>query len=284
MTRVVQMTEAPKVESAGAACLVVIVGSKIGLQIHLDRPVVVGRDPSCDIHFDSDLISRQHARIEAFAGHYQLQDLGSTNGTFVNDVRVDQRRLRDGDRVGVGKVLLKFLDGDNIEAEYHKEIYDLMTVDGLTGVANKRHFHDHLATELSRPGVSLASLIIFDADHFKRINDTHGHAAGDAVLRQLAQVVRHVVPSGHLVGRVGGEEFAVSLLGVDWQQAYSIAEVVRAAVERHAFQFGEQQLPVTVSVGLAARVAASEDAVALFRRADEALYRAKQGGRNRVCY
>ncbi|MBX3181836.1 MAG: GGDEF domain-containing protein [Polyangiaceae bacterium] len=284
MTRVVQMTEPPKVESAGAACLVVIVGSKIGLQIHLDRPVVMGRDPSCDIHFDSDLISRQHARVESFAGYYQLQDLGSTNGTFVNDVKVQHHRLRDGDRVGVGKVLLKFLDGDNIEAEYHKEIYDLMTVDGLTGVANKKHFHDYLATELSRPGVSLASLIIFDADHFKRINDTHGHAAGDAVLRQLAQVVRQVVPGGHLVGRVGGEEFAVALVGVDFPTAYQVAEAVRVAVEQHTFHFEQRRLPVTVSVGLATREVAVEGAEALFKRADEALYRAKQGGRNRVCY
>ncbi|MGE3671222.1 MAG: FHA domain-containing protein, partial [Polyangiaceae bacterium] len=127
----------------------VIVGPKIGTQIHLEQPVVIGRDPACAVHFDSDMISRRHARVESVAGIYQVQDLGSTNGTYVNDRRVETHRLQDGDRVGVGKILMKFLDSNNIEAQYHKEIYDLMTIEGLTGGSNTRHYNDTLASERS---------------------------------------------------------------------------------------------------------------------------------------
>lgn len=285
-TRVVRSSESPRPNRAGPACLVVIVGPKIGTQIHLEQPIVLGRDPTCSVHLDSDMISRRHARVESVAGIYQVQDLGSTNGTYVNDRRITTHRLQDGDRLGVGKVLMKFLDSNNIEAQYHKEIYDLMTIDGLTGVSNKRHYNDTLASELSRPGATSepASVIVFDVDHFKRINDTLGHAAGDAVLRQLAATARAAVPAQHLVGRVGGEEFAVMLLNVEHGPALGVAEQLRGAVQAQHFEFQHQQIPVTISVGVATRgIGQSEPPLDLFKRADEALYRAKQSGRNRVC-
>ncbi len=285
-TRVVRSEDSPRPDRAGPACLVVIVGPKIGTQIHLEQPVVIGRDPACSVHFDSDMISRRHARVESVAGIYQVQDLGSTNGTYVNDRRVTTQRLQDGDRVGVGKILMKFLDSNNIEAQYHKEIYDLMTIDGLTGISNKRHYNDTLSSELSRPGAHSepVSVIVFDVDHFKRINDTLGHAAGDAVLRQLAATARAAVPSQHLVGRVGGEEFAVMLLNVDQGPAAGVAEQLRAAVQGQHFEFQSQLIPVTISVGVATRSIGQQEApLELFKRADEALYRAKQSGRNRVC-
>ncbi|MCA9645397.1 MAG: GGDEF domain-containing protein, partial [Myxococcales bacterium] len=170
--------------------------------------------------------------------------------------------------------------------QYHKEIYDLMTIDGLTGVSNKRHYNDTLASELSRPGAQAepVSVIVFDVDHFKRINDTLGHAAGDAVLRRLAATARGAVPQQHLVGRVGGEEFAVMLLNCDQAPALAIAEQLRAAVQAQLFQFQNQVIPVTISVGVATRAIGQQEApLELFKRADEALYRAKQSGRNRVC-
>lgn len=258
----------------------------MGQQIHLDRPLTFGRDPACGVHLDSDMISRRHAKVESFNGVYQLEDLGSTNGSFVNDVKITTTRLRDGDRVGIGKVLMKFLDSDNIEAEYHKEIYDLMTIDGLTGVSNKRHFNDSLASEVSRPGSNAEplSVLVFDVDHFKQVNDTRGHAAGDAVLRQLARTAREAIPKQYLLGRVGGEEFAVMLPSVDVATSLAAGERLRAAVQAQQFQFEQQIIPVTISVGAATRgVGSPEGPLDLFKRADEALYRAKASGRNRVC-
>lgn len=285
-TRVIHATNTPKTHTGRPACLVVIVGPKMGQQIHLDRTLTFGRDPNCGVHLDSDMISRRHAKVESFSGVYQLEDLGSTNGSFVNDIKITRTRLRDGDRVGIGKVLMKFLDSDNIEAEYHKEIYDLMTIDGLTGISNKKHFNDSLASEMSRPGsnATALSVLLFDVDHFKQVNDTRGHAAGDAVLRQLARTARGAIPSQYLLGRVGGEEFAVMLPGVDIATSLSIAEQLRAAVAGQQFQFEQQIIPVTISVGAATRVVgAMEGPLDVFKRADEALYRAKSAGRNRVC-
>lgn len=285
-TQIIRASNSPKARTGRPACLVVIVGTKMGQQIHLDRTLTFGRDPACGVHLDSDMISRRHAKVEAFNGVYQLDDLGSTNGSFVNDIKVTTTRLKDGDRVGLGKVLMKFLDSDNIEAEYHKEIYNLMTIDGLTGVSNKRHFNDSLASEFSRPASNATpmSVLVFDVDHFKQVNDTRGHAAGDAVLRQLARTARAAIPSQYLLGRVGGEEFAVVLPGVDVTTSLTLAEHLRAAVANQQFQFEQQLIPITISVGSATRaVGAQEGPLDLFKRADQALYRAKSSGRNRVC-
>lgn len=289
-TRVIKPTEKQDAPAAaGQACLIVIVGPKIGLQIPLASVVEMGRDPSCTVAFDSDMISRRHARVEPSVGGYEVIDLGSTNGTYVNDVKVSRRMLRDGDRVGLGKILLKFLGHGNIEAEYHREIYHLMTFDGLTGVSNKRHFNETLENESRRTSAGSKeeqpmSVIVFDVDHFKNINDTLGHAAGDAVLRQLAQCTRQTVPEHLMLGRVGGEEFAVLAVGVPFDQAVQLGEQLRAAVEANPFHFEQREVPVTVSVGVATRTTgAREEGIDIFKRADEALYRAKQSGRNKVC-
>jgi diguanylate cyclase (GGDEF)-like protein len=160
-----------------------------------------------------------------------------------------------------------------------------MTVDGLTEVHNKRYFHEQLDREASRSRryERTFSLVVFDLDHFKQVNDTHGHLAGDAVLRQLAQIVRANVRRDDTLARIGGEEFGLILPEVGIDGARALAEKIRVAVEDATFRFEGQTIPVTVSLGVAQWGAGVDEGDALVRKADAALYEAKRGGRNRVC-
>jgi diguanylate cyclase (GGDEF)-like protein len=234
---------------------------------------------------DADSVSRRHARIEWTGQAHRLVDLASTNGTYLNGTRVRDATLKDGDRIGIGKALLKYIAGGNIEAAYHEEIQRLMRFDALTGVYNKRHFEEslRLAVFTARAAPKPVSLIVFDLDHFKRINDTHGHTAGDHVLCELAKVVGETLFPDQIFGRVGGEEFAVLWEGTPLGNAADHAEKIRARVEAHPFSFEGHSFPVTVSLGVAEREQGQEEeAERLYERADEKLYQAKAAGRNRV--
>jgi diguanylate cyclase (GGDEF)-like protein len=266
------------------ACLVVIYGADLGRRIQLGTGAVeAGRSAKCDIPIDQESVSRRHARITWNGTCYRVKDLGSTNGTYVNDAAITERDLSDGDQIKIGRTILKFMTGGNIESAYHEEIYRLMTFDGLTQVYNKRYFHEALEREVSRSRRYQRdlSLILFDIDHFKQKNDTFGHLAGDTVLRDLAGAVRSRIRREDLLARVGGEEFAVLLPEVSKEHAREAAEKIRRVVEATTFKFEGTVIPTTVSLGVAALE--GEDTVdSLYKRADEALYQAKQGGRNRV--
>jgi diguanylate cyclase (GGDEF)-like protein len=200
--------------------------------------------------------------------------------------RVRDAVLKDGDRIGIGKALLKYMAGGNIEGAYHEEIQRLMRFDALTGVYNKRHFEEslRLAVFTTRTSPRPLSLIVFDLDHFKRINDTHGHTAGDQVLCELAKVVNETLFPDQIFGRIGGEEFAVLWEGSKLRTAVEHAEKIRARVAGHHFSFEGNSFPITVSLGVAERPPGhEEEAERLYERADEKLYQAKAGGRNRVC-
>lgn len=277
--------ESPEPASASPhGCLIFIAGERIGRKLSLEAgDLIAGRDPSSDIMINSDLISRQHAKFVTHDDTTLLIDLDSTNGTYVNDQRIRQRPLTDGDRVAIGKVVVKYLAPGNAEAGFHDELYRLVSHDGLTEVYNKRHFEEHLANVTSK-GHSDVSIIVFDADHFKKVNDTYGHAAGDSVLRQIADCARRCLPDGAELARVGGEEFAVTADETRLKAAEGLAETIRERVEGHEFKFGDLEIPVTVSLGVATLENDSEESGdTLFKRADEKLYEAKQGGRNRVC-
>jgi diguanylate cyclase (GGDEF)-like protein len=271
--------------SPGQAFLVVIAGPRLGHRILLgDETLDIGRGAGCGFQLDIDSVSRLHARVRWDGERHFIEDLRSTNGTFVNEMKVKEQPLVDGDRVGIGKVLLKYLAGGNVEAAYHEEIQRLMRYDGLTGVHNRSHFDETLHNTVWRvrfDGGPL-SLIAFDLDHFKRINDTHGHPAGDAVLRQCASVVAQVVPQGAVLARTGGEEFAVLCPGMLLAHAYQLAEHIRRSVESSAFLVEGTRIPVTVSVGVAERIPADTKPEDLYERADAQLYSAKNSGRNCV--
>jgi diguanylate cyclase (GGDEF)-like protein len=246
---------------------------------------VIGRGEGCDIRIDDNSVSRRHAAVEASPDGVTVADLGSTNGTFLNHAPVARAALKDGDYLGVGNCIYRFLAGGNVEADYHEEIYRLTIIDGLTDVHNKRYLLEFLERELARSqrhGRPL-SLVLFDIDRFKRVNDELGHLAGDAVLRELAACVKAGVRREELLARYGGEEFALVLPETSCADAVRTAERVRTAVEGHTFEYDGERVPVTISLGVASTAGErGRTPQALIQQADEALYRAKNEGRNRA--
>jgi diguanylate cyclase (GGDEF)-like protein len=268
------------------ALLIVLSEPCLGSRVLLaEAEVEIGRGARGGLLIDSDSVSRRHARVEFANGAHRIVDLGSTNGTFVNGSRVQAHELRDGDRVQIGKVLLKYVAGGNIEATYHEEFQRLMRFDALTGVFNKRQFTEELKTVshgLRTSSQSLA-LMVLDIDHFKRINDTYGHVVGDGVLMELCSVARELMTPEVVFGRVGGEEFAVLWDGGTQDGMLQLAERVRKATEQHLFTFEGKRLAVTVSIGVAERTGdRDEPHEAIYERADAKLYEAKNAGRNCV--
>jgi len=271
---------------ASAACLVIIYGDELGKRIPLGiGSLKVGRSSKSDIQLDQDSVSRVHAEFKSNGSIVTVLDLGSTNGTYVNDRVVGgEAVLTDGDQIKIGGAIFKFLTGGNMEAHYHEEIYRLMTVDGLTQVYNKRYFVEALEREMSRTRRHKRplALAMLDLDHFKQINDTYGHLAGDAVLRQFCAVLKANIRREDLLARHGGEEFGLILPEIDLAGARIMAEKLRALIERSSFEFEDVKIPVTASIGLSERVDSLHDPVELVREADERLYEAKRGGRNTV--
>lgn len=161
---------------------------------------------------------------------------------------------------------------------------ELATTDELTGVANRRQFLAQAEAELARVQRfgQPAALLMLDLDHFKRINDTHGHAAGDAFLKGFAATVRDALRQVDSVGRLGGEEFAVLLTGCESGDALLFAERLRQLVADLKVSFDRLEIAVTVSIGIASMQPADVSAAQALERADAALYRAKAAGRNRV--
>lgn len=266
-------------------CLVVIYGMDLGKKYAINqREIVIGRSSKADIQVDQESVSRSHSKIINTGKTLILRDLGSTNGTYVNDELVDEYMLRDGDLIKIGRTIFKFLSSNNIENAYHEEIYRLTTVDGLTQIFNKRYFTETLEREMSRASRYRRdlSLVMFDIDKFKLINDTHGHLAGDAVLKQLAAVVKTKIRREDMVARYGGEEFTIVLPELDVARAAQMAEKIRRLVEQTAFRFEENRIPVTISLGVTGIEPDMTDAASFIRRADEKLYQAKDGGRNCV--
>jgi diguanylate cyclase (GGDEF)-like protein len=246
---------------------------------------VIGRSTSADIHIEQESISRSHAMVRVTDTQVLIQDLGSTNGTFVNDDPLQgERPLQNGDLIKTGRTIFKYIAGGNIEAVYHDEMYRLSTFDGLTQIANRRHFEETLEREVSRCHRygRMLSLALIDVDHFKQVNDVYGHLAGDHVLKRLASAVKAKIRKEDLFARYGGEEFALLLPELDLESALLVSEKIRRIVELETVEFDGKTIPITVSVGVASLAPDAEDVAALVQLADTRLYAAKEGGRNRV--
>ena len=263
----------------------VINGLELGKKFNLNRPqIIIGRSSKADIQIDQESVSRNHCKIINAGNGMLLRYIGSTNGTMVNEEKVDEYVLRDGDFIKVGRVIFKFLTGSNIESAYHEEIYRLTTVDGLTQIFNRRYFVEALEREIGRALRYRRdlSLIMFDLDRFKLVNDSYGHLAGDHVLKHLATVVKGNIRKEDVLARYGGEEFAILLPEIDRHHALQFAEKVRSLVASTPCRFEQHAVNLSISIGVATLNNGIEDAGALIKLADDHLYEAKESGRNRV--
>lgn len=269
-----------------SASLVVLQGQRLGQRVEVGaQPVTIGRAPECELQIVDRSVSRQHARIWREPSGYRIKDLDSTNKTLLNDQPIIEAELKDGDHVSIGACVLKFMDRASVEARYHDEIYQLATMDPLTGLYNRRHFLELLDRELARSASHARplALLIVDLDHFKSINDLHGHPAGDVVLRQVSAALDGCMRDEAILARIGGEEFAAILPEHGIEEATEFARRLCGAVAALTLDAQAGARRVTVSIGVANWRAGMALVGDLMRAADAQLYRAKQSGRNRVC-
>ncbi|MDO8493772.1 MAG: GGDEF domain-containing protein [Deltaproteobacteria bacterium] len=248
---------------------------------------VFGRDPQADITINDNRISRKHLSITVTPGGTTLADLGSTNGTFVNGKKIRTHLLKDGDKIQISSnTIFKFAYQDNIENIYHKELYKMAVIDPVCGIFNKRYFLDRFNEEFNhakRSGAPL-SLLMMDLDHFKKINDTHGHLAGDFCLAHIAETIKKIVRLSDIFARYGGEEFVLLLRETDEKGAWQMGERIRKLAEKNPANFEATPVPITVSVGLSTLQEGDEflSPEAMLEKADHYLYQSKKNGRNKT--
>lgn len=270
------------------AFVVVLSGDRMGEMFPLkeaDR-TTIGRGLQTDVRINDEGISRTHAVVEGEDGGYYLSDAGSTNGTYANGKKVDRHPLAEGDKIQIGaSSVLKFTFHDDFDEDFQRNLYESALRDRLTGVFNRGYFNNRLESDVAfalRHGKPL-SLVIFDIDHFKTVNDTHGHPAGDQVLKSISDRVGGTTRSEDIFARYGGEEFALICRDVDALRAARAAYRIMDTVSSKGFDVDGKTLQVTVSLGVAdLGMLVEPTAEALIEAADAALYVAKRNGRNRV--
>jgi diguanylate cyclase (GGDEF)-like protein len=270
-------------QASGPPCLVMISGDEMGRRYELGtQEVTIGRAETCTICVNSDQVSRRHATLQYILGRYYLVDMQSTNGTFVNEQKVERAKLADGDKIRVGKTVLKYTES-HVEQRYFEHAFNLASMDALTSAFNKRYFDETFGKEVTRAQQTALPLclVLFDIDHFKKINDTFGHPAGDAVLKNVAGAVSAQLRDGDTLYRVGGEEFALVLSATPRDMAVQAAEAVRQLVAGLPTDFNGTRIGVSLSLGVS-ELRLGDTPEALYQRTDELLYAAKRGGRNRV--
>lgn len=275
-------------ETQWTACLVVVRGVGTGNKILLNRQeTTIGRADDVDVRLAKAGVSRRHAVVHQLGEEqFRLRDLQSTNGTFVNAERIEEAVLKDQDLIAIGESRLKFIAANSPEQPYYEELYCQAQLDKALQIYNKHYFLTRLDEELRRHQRmdGALSLILMDVDHFKRLNDTYGHLAGDAALVRLAELTKQRLRETDVLCRYGGEEFGIILAQTELQQACAIAEDIRQLVAAVPVHHADTVIGMTISLGISSHTPAEPKASreALIVQADKALYSAKQAGRNRV--
>lgn len=280
----------PNTGTKDRATLTILSGINAGQVFALDgTDHILGRGTEADLWIEDSGVSRRHARITCAAdGRYLIEDLGSTNGTFVGDRRVELSELEPGDRVQLGpNVIMRFAITDDAEEQLQRRLYESSTRDALTRVYNRKYFGERLTAEVAysrRHRVKLAVLLL-DLDDFKRTNDTYGHLAGDMVLRLVSAQMQRLIRVEDLLARYGGEEFVIIARSTGKHEAVQLAERIRSSISQLEIPVSDTSIKVTISVGVAALpdVAPNGGPQELIALADARLYRAKNEGKNRVC-
>lgn len=266
--------------------LTFIKGSRIGQLVELvKKEIIVGRSPDCDVWIDDNTISRRHFKLAINGSEVWLEDLGSTNGTYVNGEVAKKTRLEDGCKIQISQdTLLEFNFLDESRSLSEKKLYEMGVIDPVCDIYNKRYFIERLKEEFAiakRKG-GLLSLVMFDIDYFKKINDTHGHLAGDLVLQKIGQVAKTTVRSGDILARYGGEEFVVIMREAAMEDAFRLAERIRQSLAASFIMVENKKITFTVSLGIACYESAMKEPVDLIAEADKYLYQSKSAGRNRT--
>jgi diguanylate cyclase (GGDEF)-like protein len=269
------------------SALVVLQGSEsdLGTHVLLDRPVTIGRDPRAELPLEDDGISRRHCRVFSEDTLFFLEDLGSTNGTLLNGERIEgPRRLRAGDRIYLGACVVKFTDSDALEVGYHAQMDALVGTDDLTGLIAKRRFDAAYVRALdgARGTKTPLTVLMLDLDGLKKINDSFGHPVGAHTIAEVGKIIGSVVSPHGAACRFGGDEFAAFLPGRAKSDGIAVGEAIRRWIHAHRFVKDGILVKPTISVGVAAFPEDGRTPELLLRRADEALYRAKKNGRDRV--
>ncbi len=266
--------------------LLEIYGRNIGLRRDIEKDeILIGRSLDCDIVLEDQGVSRRHLQITKYPLKVEISDQGSTNGTYINDVRMfAPTTLNNGDRIKIGNTIFKFIWSDDLEADYYDTLYQYTIRDGLTGLFNKKYLLEMLDKEFLRAQKSRQSfsVMMIDIDFFKKVNDSYGHIAGDRVLIKVAEMVKNYIQETDCAARFGGEEFSILLPETKLEGASFIAERVRLAVQGLVFTEGSKEITVSVSIGVAEIAASMKSGLELLNKADEKLYVAKNSGRNKV--
>lgn len=271
--------------------LVIVMGpvAFIGKQFFLDQPrLSIGRSVESNIQLLDRSVSRNHAEIKVDATGVYITDLNSANKTYVNEVKLQPNvpfKLRDEDQIKMGNFVLKFFEKGNLQSYATQKIIEKSLKDPLTGAYSKAALLERApqAVRRSMQTSEPLTLIIFDIDHFKKINDQYGHPGGDSVLRELGQFVSNsVIRQEDFFARYGGEEFIILLIASSLKVGAEVAERLRVAIQKHDFFYNGVKIPVTISLGVGQLQSQDGSWENFFDRVDKALYQSKQSGRNRV--
>lgn len=288
--RVVSLShEMPEEDLLRMGSLLVVQGAEVDLGKHMlcDHPIIIGRDERVDFCLSDGSISRAHCSVERSDDEqgYVLIDLDSTNGTTLNGKQVKGRiDLETGDKIFLGSSVLRFAFSDQVDVQYHSKVEEMVQTDALTGLDTKRQYDavfDAVSNQAVRENTRV-TVAVMDLDGLKAINDTHGHEMGSYAISETANLVRQCMENyGHL-SRFGGDEFVCCFPGIEHAVAVELAEELRAAVEGHNFSREDVRVHPTICIGVATFPDQTSDPGALFKAADDALYRAKRAGKNRV--
>ena len=288
-------TETNQIEPASSRwsarpTLTVVAGADAGRVVAVESDLTyIGRATSCALVLPDPGVSRRHACLRRTDTSFVIEDLGSKNGVFVHGERIRSRVLSEGDAFEIGpNVVLRLARMSDVEERLARQLYESSMRDVLTQAFNRRYFVERLhgETAFARRHREPLSVIVIDFDHFKRVNDTYGHKAGDDALRQGARRIMVSLRSEDVFARTGGEEFAVLLRGIPHHQAIACAERVRDAIAYRPLTLSGHDVTISVSIGVASLDDCPDDddvADALVEIADKRLYEAKRAGRDRVC-
>ena len=289
-----QMAEGNSSAGTDEFYFTVIAGADFGRVFLLEKTeTVLGRSDEADIQVDDEQVSRKHLKISLVKSGAQdkeqtravVADLNSTNGIFINGVRVYEQELRNGDKVRAGKTILKFEMKDCLDVAYHAKLYQQASCDPLTGLSNRNYFQRELSkfVSLGLRYNRVFSVMMLDIDFFKKVNDTYGHNVGDNVLKMVANILTSNMRDNDVAARFGGEEFIILLPETSLNETVAVAERIRMTIESCNLKPFGCQHGITISIGISEFPLHGISNEELVKRSDGALYEAKTSGRNRVC-